>query len=147
MVKDEAGAIDILFANAGVGEFAALGEITEDHFDKIFAINVRGTLFTVQKALPLLKDGGSIILTGSTAGWTGISALSVYRAPAKLQSGTSRAAGYLTWRPGRFASTCFRPARPLPPGNALTTSEDAHKEMINSRKRPRRWAVLVTPTR
>ena len=80
VVKDEAGAIDILFANAGVGEFAALGEITEDHFDKIFAINVRGTLFTVQKALPLLKDGGSIILTGSTAGSTGIPALSVYSA-------------------------------------------------------------------
>ena len=53
VVKDEAGAIDILFANAGVGEFAALGEITEDHFDNTFAINVKGTLFTVQKALPL----------------------------------------------------------------------------------------------
>jgi NAD(P)-dependent dehydrogenase (short-subunit alcohol dehydrogenase family) len=65
VVNDEAGAIDILFANAGVGEFAALGAITEDHFDKIFAINVRGTLFTVQKALPLLRDGGSIILTSS----------------------------------------------------------------------------------
>ena len=69
-----------MFANAGVGEFAALGEITEDHFDKIFAINVRGTLFTVQKALPLLRDGGSIILTGFTAGSTGIPALSVYSA-------------------------------------------------------------------
>ena len=61
------GRIDIVFANAGVAEFAPLGSITEEHFDKLFNINVRGTLFTVQKALPLLNDGGSIILTGSVA--------------------------------------------------------------------------------
>src|SRR6267378_4303934 len=62
------GRIDIVFANAGVAEFAPLGSISEEHFDKLFNINVRGTLFTVQKALPLLNDGGSIILTGSVAG-------------------------------------------------------------------------------
>ena len=62
------GRIDIVFANAGVAQFAPLGSITEEHFDKLFNINVRGTLFTVQKALPLLNDGGSIILTGSVAG-------------------------------------------------------------------------------
>ena len=56
------GRIDIVFANAGVAEFAPLGSITEEHFDKLFNINVKGTLFTVQKALPLLNDGGSIIL-------------------------------------------------------------------------------------
>src|ERR1700729_1338746 len=56
------GRIDIVFANAGVAEVAPLGSITEEHFDKLFDINVRGTLFTVQKALPLLNDGGSIIL-------------------------------------------------------------------------------------
>ena len=78
IVKAEAGAIDILFANAGGGDFAALGDITEDHFDRTFATNVKGTLFTVQKALPLLKEGASIILTGSTAGSTGIPAFSVY---------------------------------------------------------------------
>src|SRR5258708_10396236 len=61
------GRIDIVFANAGVGEFVPFGAITEEHFDKVFNINVRGTLFTVQKALPLLKDGGSIILNGSVA--------------------------------------------------------------------------------
>src|SRR6202163_2843936 len=54
--------IDIVFANAGVGEFAPLGAVTEEHFDRLFNINVKGTLFTVQKALPLLNDGGSIIL-------------------------------------------------------------------------------------
>jgi NAD(P)-dependent dehydrogenase (short-subunit alcohol dehydrogenase family) len=61
------GRIDVVFANAGVGEFAPFGAVTEEHFDKLFNINVRGTLFTVQKALPLLKDGGSIILNGSVA--------------------------------------------------------------------------------
>src|ERR1700676_1396931 len=63
--------IDIVFANAGIGEFLALGKITEEHFDKLFAPNVKGTLFTVQKALPLLNDGGSIILTGSVSGSNG----------------------------------------------------------------------------
>ena len=57
------GRIDVVFANAGVAEFAPLGKITEEHFDKLFNINVKGALFTVQKGLPLLNDGGSIILT------------------------------------------------------------------------------------
>src|ERR1700674_634986 len=74
------GRIDIVFANAGVAEFAPLGKITEGHFDKLFNINVRGTLFTVQKALPLLNDGGSIILTGSVAGSKGTPAFGVYGA-------------------------------------------------------------------
>src|ERR1700675_1582653 len=59
------GRIDVVFANAGFGEFAALGNITEEHFDRLFNINVKGALFTVQKDLPLMDDGGSIILTGS----------------------------------------------------------------------------------
>lgn len=74
------GRIDIVFANAGVAEFAPLGSITEQHFDKLFNINVRGTLFTVQKALPLMNDGGSIILTGSVAGVKGTPAFGVYGA-------------------------------------------------------------------
>jgi len=61
------GRIDVVFANAGVAEFAPFGKITEEHFDKLFGINVKGTLFTVQKALPLLNDGGSIILNRSVA--------------------------------------------------------------------------------
>ena len=64
-VKEQEGHIDILFANAGVGQRAPLGTITEAQFDEIFDINVKGLLFTVQKALPLFHDGGSIILTGS----------------------------------------------------------------------------------
>src|ERR1700693_5729467 len=74
------GRIDIVFANAGVAEYAPLGSITEEHFDKLFSINVRGTLFTVQKALPLLNDGGSIILMGSVAGVKGTPAFGVYGA-------------------------------------------------------------------
>jgi NAD(P)-dependent dehydrogenase (short-subunit alcohol dehydrogenase family) len=74
------GRIDIVFANAGVGEFVPFGAVTEEHFDMLFNINVRGTLFTVQKALPLLKDGGSIILNGSVASVKGTSAFGVYAA-------------------------------------------------------------------
>jgi NAD(P)-dependent dehydrogenase (short-subunit alcohol dehydrogenase family) len=72
--------IDIIFANAGVGEFVAFGAVTEEHFDKLFNINVRGTLFAVQKALPLLNDGGSIILNGSVASIKGTAAFGVYAA-------------------------------------------------------------------
>ena len=74
------GRIDVLFANAGIGAFVPLGSITEEYFDQTFNINVRGTLFTVQKALPLLNDGASIILTGSIAGIKGTPAFGVYAA-------------------------------------------------------------------
>jgi NAD(P)-dependent dehydrogenase (short-subunit alcohol dehydrogenase family) len=79
-VTREKGHIDILFANAGTGEFAPLGTITEKHFDKTFNANVKGLLFTVQKALPLLKDGSSVILNASIVSVTGSPALSVYSA-------------------------------------------------------------------
>ncbi|MCC2647562.1 MAG: putative dehydrogenase like protein, partial [Nitrososphaeraceae archaeon] len=77
-VKEQKGHIDILFANAGVGELVPLGAITEAHFDKTFRINVKGLLFTVQKALPLFQDGGSIILNASIAASKGVEASSVY---------------------------------------------------------------------
>jgi len=79
-IKEKAGHIDVLFANAGAGEFAPLGAITEEHFDKTFNLNVKGLLFTVQTALPLLKNGASIILNASTAGSTAMPAFSVYAA-------------------------------------------------------------------
>jgi NAD(P)-dependent dehydrogenase (short-subunit alcohol dehydrogenase family) len=69
-----------VFANAGIAAFVPLAGVTEEHFDSIFDINVKGTLFTVQKALPLLKDGGSIILNGSAAGYKGLENFSVYSA-------------------------------------------------------------------
>jgi NAD(P)-dependent dehydrogenase (short-subunit alcohol dehydrogenase family) len=79
-IKEDAGHLDIVFANAGGGEFAPMGDISEDHYERIFASNVKGTLFTVQKALPLLKDGSSVILTSSTTGTTGTQNFSVYSA-------------------------------------------------------------------
>lgn len=79
-VKKEKGKIDVIFANAGGGEFAALGEITEEHFDTTFDNNVKGLVFTVQKALPLLRDGSSIILNASTAASMGMESFSIYSA-------------------------------------------------------------------
>ena len=79
-VKAERGNLDVVFANAGVGSQLALGKITAEHIDETFDVNVKGTIFTVQKALPLMGKGGSIILTGSSAGTTGASTMSVYSA-------------------------------------------------------------------
>ena len=79
-VQTEQGHVDVLFANAGIGNMSPLGAISEEQFDKVFDVNVKGTLFTVQKALPLMRTGGSIILTGSTTGSMGTPAFSVYSA-------------------------------------------------------------------
>jgi NAD(P)-dependent dehydrogenase (short-subunit alcohol dehydrogenase family) len=79
-VRAEKGRIDVLFVNAGLGTLEPLGAITEAAFDLTFDVNVKGTLFTVQKALPLMQAGGSIILTGSTTGSMGTPAFSVYSA-------------------------------------------------------------------
>ena len=79
-VKDQKGHLDILFANAGIAQFAPLGEISEEHFDNIFRINVKGLLFTVQKALPLFQNGGSIILNASIGSSKGFEETSVYSA-------------------------------------------------------------------
>ena len=79
-IKREKGKLDIVFANAGIGKFAAFGTITQEHYDSIFRINVRGLLFRVQKALPLLPDGASIILNASIVASKGLPANSVYSA-------------------------------------------------------------------
>lgn len=79
-IAKSAGRLDILFANAGGGDMLPLGSITEEHFDRIFATNVRGVLFTVQKALPLLVNGASVVLTGSTVSIKGTANFSVYSA-------------------------------------------------------------------
>jgi NAD(P)-dependent dehydrogenase (short-subunit alcohol dehydrogenase family) len=80
VVKQKHGHIDVLFANAGIGEFGTLGQITEAHFDKTFNVNVKGLLFTVQKALPLFRDGGSILLNASIVSIKGFESFSVYSA-------------------------------------------------------------------
>jgi NAD(P)-dependent dehydrogenase (short-subunit alcohol dehydrogenase family) len=79
-VKETYGHIDVLFANAGGGTVAPLATATESHFDNIFDVNVKGLFFTVQKALPLFKDGGSIILTSSNANVLGVPAFTAYAA-------------------------------------------------------------------
>jgi len=79
-VKAERGTLDIVFANAGAGSQLALGKITAEHIDETFDTNVKGTIFTVQQALPLMSAGASIILTGSSAGTTGAPAMSAYSA-------------------------------------------------------------------
>jgi len=79
-IKREKGKPDIVFANAGVARYAPLGSITEEFYDSIFDINVKGVLFTVQKALPLMPDGASIILNASIAGSKGLATYSVYSA-------------------------------------------------------------------
>lgn len=79
-VKDKHGRVDIVFANAGVGEFATIDQITEDHFDRTFATNVKGVVFTVQKALPLIPDGGTIVLNASIVSVKGTPAFGVYSA-------------------------------------------------------------------
>jgi NAD(P)-dependent dehydrogenase (short-subunit alcohol dehydrogenase family) len=80
IVSDTHGRLDILFANAGGGEFSPLGQITEAQFDKYFGINVRGTLFTVQGALPLMRPGSAIVITGSMVSMLGMPAFGVYAA-------------------------------------------------------------------
>jgi NAD(P)-dependent dehydrogenase (short-subunit alcohol dehydrogenase family) len=79
-VKAERGTLDIVFANAGAGSQLPLGKITAERIDETFDTNVKGTIFTVQQALPLMGEGGSIILTGSSAGTTGAPAMSAYSA-------------------------------------------------------------------
>jgi NAD(P)-dependent dehydrogenase (short-subunit alcohol dehydrogenase family) len=79
-VKAERGSLDVVFANAGAGSMAKLGEITAENIDEAFNTNVKGAIFTVQKALPLMEPGGSIILTGSSAGTTGAAGMTAYSA-------------------------------------------------------------------
>ena len=79
-VKAQAGRVDVLFANAGAGEFASLEQVTEAHFDRTFNVNVKGLVFTVQKALPLMPDGGAVVLNASIVSVKGMPTFGVYNA-------------------------------------------------------------------
>ena len=89
-VKKEKGSIDVLWASAGMGEPAVLGEITEEQFERAFSLNARGTLFTVQKALPLFNDNGSIVMTGSNASLGAFPGWSLYAGSKSVQQAWAR---------------------------------------------------------
>ena len=131
-VKQQQAPIDVLFANAGGGEFTALGSITEEQFDKTFSINVKGLLFTVQKALPLFKDGGSIILNASVAGSKGIEAFSVYSATKAAVRSFAR-----TWttdlKPRRIRVNAISPGPIDTPilNNSVSTKEELDQLKAN----------------
>lgn len=128
VIKEQAGRLDVLFANAGGGEFVPLGQITEAHFDKYFGINVKGTLFTVQKALPLMPDGAAIVLNGSMVSIQGVPAFSVYAATKAALRSFAR-----TWsvdlKPRRIRVNVVAPGTVVTPGytNELGMSEEQIK--------------------
>lgn len=132
IIAEEAGTLDIVVANAGGGEFVPLEAVTEAHFDATFATNVKGTLFTVQKALPLLKDGGSVILTGSTAASTGIPQFSVYCASKAAVRNFAR-----TWilelAPRKIRVNVLTPGATSTPGwHGLSSNDEVHVAMLDA---------------
>jgi len=129
-IKREKGKLDIVFANAGVAKYAPFGTITEEHYDLIFNINVKGLLFTVQKALPLLPDGASIILNASIVASKGLSANSVYSATKAAVRSFAR-----TWttdlRDRRIRVNAVSPGPIETPGlNDLVASTGAGEERL-----------------
>jgi NAD(P)-dependent dehydrogenase (short-subunit alcohol dehydrogenase family) len=134
-IEREKGKLDIVFANAGVAKYAPFGEITEELYDSIFDINVKGLLFTVQKALPLLPDGASIILNASVVGSKGLSSNSVYSATKAAVRSFAR-----TWttdlKSRRIRVNAISPGSIDTPGlsDLLASSEvgDQRRKMITS---------------
>ncbi|WP_010188309.1 SDR family NAD(P)-dependent oxidoreductase [Sphingomonas sp. PAMC 26605] len=130
VVRAEAGRIDVLLANAGGGDFATLADVTEAHYDRIFATNVKGTLFTVQKALPLLVDGASVILTGSTAAVTGARAFSVYSASKAAIRSFARG-WILDLAPRRIRVNVLAPGATSTPGlHGLAADEEQDRQFV-----------------
>ena len=129
-IKSEKGRLDILFANAGIASYARLGEISEELYDSIFNINVKGVLFTVQKALPLMPDGASIILNASIVATKGFSSNSVYSATKAALRSFAR-----TWttdlKERRIRVNAISPGTIDTPGlNDLLASAEAGQERV-----------------
>ncbi|MFF9362428.1 SDR family NAD(P)-dependent oxidoreductase [Streptomyces griseoluteus] len=132
-VRSRAQGLDVLFANASVADLVPLEEVTEEHFDKLFGINVRGTLFTVQKALPLLNDGASVILNGSTNVDVGDEGLGVYAATKAATRSLARTwANELRGR-GIRVNTVTPGPTDTPALSALTPDAERFKEQLSSR--------------
>jgi NAD(P)-dependent dehydrogenase (short-subunit alcohol dehydrogenase family) len=126
-IKNDAGKLDVLFVNAGIGSFAPLTDVTEEHFDSIFNVNVKGVLFTVQKALPVLVDGASVILNASIVGSKGTPTMSVYSATKAAVRNFAR-----TWilelAPRKIRVNVVSPGPIETPGfNGLAPNEEAAK--------------------
>lgn len=131
-INRKVGHIDVLFANAGGGEFSSLADVTEEHYHRIFDTNVKGTLFTVQKALPLLKDGASVILTGSTSATMGVPEFSVYSASKAAVRNFARS-WILELAPRKIRVNILVPGATSTPGwHGLTPDETFNKEMIRA---------------
>ena len=130
-IKSDAGKLDILFANAGSGSFAALEAVTEEHFDTIFDVNVKGLLFTVQKALPLLVDGASVILNASIVGSKGTPTMSVYSATKAAVRNFARTS-ILELAPRKIRVNVVSPGPIETPGfDALAPTEEARTAFKN----------------
>ena len=145
VVREQAGRIDVLFANAGGGELMPLADVSEEHYDRTFATNVKGTLFTVQKALPLLRDGASVILTGSTAGSTGGPAFSVYSASKAAIRNFAR-----SWiqdlAPHRLRVHVLVPGAPATPGlHGLTHTEEQNRAFVAAMEAAAPLGRMATP--
>jgi len=138
IVRREAGTIDVLVANAGGGELKPLEAVTEEHYYRTFDTNVKGTLLTVQKALPLLKDGGSVILTGSTSASTGLPNASLYAASKAAIRNFARC-WVLELAPRGIRITVLTPGATSTPGwHGAASSEAQHKAMQD-------YVVATTP--
>jgi NAD(P)-dependent dehydrogenase (short-subunit alcohol dehydrogenase family) len=128
-VKETSSHIDVLVLNAGIYEPMTIAEITEAHFDKIYDINVRGLLFAFQKALPLLTNGASVILTGSIAASMGIPGLSVYSSTKAAVRNLVRG-WILETRSQGFRINVLSPGHTLTPGLSQLLPEEAHEDLI-----------------
>jgi NAD(P)-dependent dehydrogenase (short-subunit alcohol dehydrogenase family) len=129
VVRAKAGRIDVMFANAGFYELGTFGEITEEHFDRTFNTNVRGLLFTVQKALPLLSRGSSVILTGSIASMKGFPSMSVYQATKAAVRALAR--GWILDLKGRdIRINVLSPGHIQTPGLSVLMDEDTQSSLI-----------------
>ncbi|MDL2404344.1 SDR family oxidoreductase [Rhizobium calliandrae] len=129
IVKERAGRIDVLFVNAGFYELGTFGEITEEHFDKTFNTNVRGLLFAVQKALPLLAKGSSVILNGSIASMKGYPSFSVYDATKAAVRSFAR--GWIVDLKGRdIRINVLSPGHTETPGLAALADENVRNAMM-----------------
>ncbi len=145
MIRQRGGGVDVIFANAGGGEFATLEDETPEHLADTFTRNVGGTVFTVQKMLPLLNEGASIVLTGSTAASRGVPAFGAYAASkAAIRSLGRTWAAELVGRKIRVNTVVPGPVE-TPGGLKGLAPSGQHQALLDARLRRCRWAASAPP--